>query len=85
MAALNESKTKTNKSKRGKRARQSSGDRSQMRKCSECGSRTRWLSVDALCWDCTVKAAKNKMPIFIETSEEEQEGTDANSNILNEY
>jgi len=69
--------------KRGRRTRQMNGRRGRAKVCAVCGNPTRWLSVDGMCWDCTVKAAKNKVPIYIEQQEEETESTDLSSNLLN--
>ncbi len=72
MAAVEE-----NRIKRGKRVRQMSGDRSVTKICAACGGETRWLSVDGLCWSCTVQAAKNKTPLFVEHQEDESESENA--------
>jgi hypothetical protein len=39
------------------------------------------MSVDQLCWDCTVSVAKNKVPLYVEPREDEShimEGTTGN-------
>jgi len=46
-----------------------SGRKSKKKICSACKRKTKWLSVDGLCWKCTVKMAKNKPPIVIESEE----------------
>jgi len=71
MAAVHESRIK-----RRRRTKHTSGSKEIVRVCSTCSSETRWLSVDGLCWDCTVKAAKNKIPIQIDTSEDDPESAD---------
>ena len=62
-----------NQNPRRRHTRQMDGRRSPMKVCSVCREETRWLSVDGMCWDCTIKAVKNKVPIFIEPQEEEPE------------
>jgi hypothetical protein len=39
--------------------------------CKTCKQETRWLGVEGSCWDCTVKAVKNKPPVYIELPEED--------------
>jgi hypothetical protein len=68
MAAVQE-----NQNPRRRRARQMDGRRSSVKVCSVCQTETRWLSVDGKCWDCTIKAAKNKVPLFIELQDEDFE------------
>ncbi|RJP77800.1 MAG: hypothetical protein C4524_07525 [Candidatus Zixiibacteriota bacterium] len=80
MAAVNE-----NRGKRGKRTRQTSGQRSPVKVCASCGNETRWLSVDNMCWDCTIQAAKNKTPIYIEPHEEEDSESGDRDNQYSEW
>ncbi len=67
------------RAKRAKRTRQKDGRRSLKKICSSCGNETRWLSVEGNCWDCTVKAAKDKAPLYIELQEEESEDSESSS------
>jgi glucan phosphoethanolaminetransferase (alkaline phosphatase superfamily) len=69
--------------KHSKRARQTNSHQNITRICAECGSETRWLSVEGTCWDCTVKAAKNKVPLYIEQQEDDLD-IEANTGLLNE-
>ena len=68
MAAVHE-----DQAKRRRRTRYISGNRNGNKICSACEKKTRWLSVDGLCWDCTVTSAKNKIPIHIDSLDEDQE------------
>jgi hypothetical protein len=72
------------KSKRGKAARQKESRRAHRKRCRACGYDTRWLSVDGMCWDCTVKSVKAKAPIYIESTEEEPESSDVGTASLSE-
>lgn len=72
MAAVQE-----NQNPRRHRTRQMDGRRSSVKVCSVCQTETRWLSVDGKCWDCTIKAAKNKVPLFIEPQDEDFENPEA--------
>lgn len=49
-----------------RRRRREPRGRKPQKKCKSCGTETRWLSVEGDCWDCCVKAVKNKSPIYIE-------------------
>jgi len=68
MAAVRE-----NQMKRRRRVRKTDGRRSNTKICKVCQNETRWLSVDGMCWDCTVNAAKRKVPLYIEIQEEDQD------------
>ena len=57
--------------KRKRRLRRGGYSRKPFKKCEKCGTETRWLSVDGLCWGCTVKKIKNKPPVYIPQEEEE--------------
>ena len=72
------------KSKRGKGTRSKESRHPRRKRCRACGYDTRWLSVDGMCWDCTVKSVKSKMPIFIESQEEESESTETGTALFNE-
>jgi hypothetical protein len=72
------------KPKRGRPPRQAQGRRSLKKTCRSCGQVTTWLSVDRNCWDCTVKAVKNKAPIYIEAQEEESESSDVGTSLSGE-
>ena len=72
------------RAKRTRRTRQKDGRRSAQKKCASCNLETRWLSVEGTCWDCTVKSAKDKVPLFIESQEEESEDSET-SGALGEY
>ena len=62
-----------NQSKCGRRMRQLDGRRSKKTKtCAGCQRKTRWLSVEKMCWECTINTAKNRIPIFIEPQDEEK-------------
>jgi hypothetical protein len=65
------------RNKRTRRTRQKDGRRSIKKVCASCSNETRWLSVDGLCWDCTIKEAKDKAPIYIESQEEESEDSES--------
>lgn len=69
MAAVHE-----NQIKRCRRMRQKDGRRSDVKVCAACQKETRWVSVDQLCWECTILAAKNKIPLYIEPHEEDDIG-----------
>lgn len=60
--------------KRKRRLRRRGYSSKPFKKCEKCGTETRWLSVDGLCWDCTVKDIKNKVPLFIEPASPEDGG-----------
>lgn len=68
MAAVRE-----NQVKRRRRTRQMDGRRSALKVCAICQTETRWVSVDGVCWQCTVQAAKKKVPLHIEIQEEDQD------------
>lgn len=72
------------KSKRGKGTRPKESRHPRRKRCRACGYDTRWLSVDGMCWDCTVKSVKSKTPIYLETQEEEPESTDVGTASLSE-
>lgn len=72
MAAVHEQRLK-----RARRLKQTNGRRSRIKVCSNCDKETRWLSVEGLCWDCTVSAIRRKTPIYIEPQEEESEGIES--------
>jgi hypothetical protein len=67
------------RAKKTRRTRQKDGRRSTKKVCNSCGNETRWLSVEGTCWDCTVKAAKDKVPLFIEPQEEESDESESSS------
>jgi hypothetical protein len=69
--------------KRIRRTRQKDGRRSLKKVCKSCGNETRWLSVEATCWDCTVKAARDKAPLFVEPQEEESDESES-STVFND-
>lgn len=75
MAAVHEHQKPT----RRRRARQTDGRRSGVKVCTVCKSETKWLSVEGMCWNCTVENAKKKIPLHVEIPEEEQGGSDHNS------
>ena len=60
-----------NQPRRRKGARQMDGRRSDLKECVACRKETRWLSVDQLCWECTIAAARTKIPLHIEPFERE--------------
>ncbi len=72
------------RAKRTRRTRQKDGRRSTKKVCASCGNETRWLSVEGTCWDCTIKAARNKAPLYIEPQEEESEDSES-SGVFGEY
>ena len=56
---------------------------SQKKKCSSCGNKTRWLSVEGLCWDCLIKEVKKKSPLYIpEEADDSATTTDTSDNPL---
>ena len=72
------------KSKRGNGTRKKESRRAHRKRCRACGYDTRWLSIDGMCWDCTVKSVRNKAPIYIESTEEEPESSDIGTTSLSE-
>ncbi len=71
MAAVHENQTK-----RRRRKRQTDGRRSKLKTCTVCAAKTRWLSVDGRCWECTIQSAKSKVPLFVELHNEENRAPD---------
>ncbi|MCX6640196.1 MAG: hypothetical protein NTW14_06900 [bacterium] len=67
---------------RRKKTHSTDSHRSALHLCSNCHKETRWVSVDKLCWDCTVQAAKNKVPLFADTYTEDAEGGEGESETL---
>jgi hypothetical protein len=78
MAAVHEHQKTT----RRRRARQTDGRRSEVKVCAVCKSETKWLSVDGMCWNCTVDNAKKKVPLHVDLSEEDQSGSDSVSDNM---
>ena len=78
MAAVHEHQKKT----RRRRARQMDGRRSKSKVCSVCNSATKWLSVDGMCWECTVENAKKKIPLHVEISDDESGGSETLSDNI---
>jgi len=69
------------KSKRGNGTRSKESRHPRRKRCRACGYDTRWLSIDGMCWDCTVKSVRNKAPIYIESTEEEPESSDVGKTL----